>query len=304
MFMVVLALFLSSQPLFAAPRLVIHLAGSSNPQLNDAVLHDLRNLLGSPAEVVPYHPGDAISDSGSGRHLILTLGPTQFGQANASLPPAHIPVLALFITRRQYRDTASSHPSSAIYYEPPLERQILLGSLIFPQTTRVAVLSSPDYHRDYSGLSRRLEKQGLSLQVFPVDNAGDLISTLDRALSYGQFLVGTPDPMIYNRSTIKHILLTTYRRGRVLIGPTQAYVRAGALASTYTSISDFVREAVKAIHRWQNTGKLPPPAYSQRFSILVNRQVARSLNILVPSRAELEKRLHALEQQSSTEGKQ
>ncbi len=301
--MFLLALLLGSQSSFAASRLVVHLAGSGNPALNSAVLHDLKNQLGANVEVIPYHPGDTISDSAGHHQLVLTLGPTQLGQVSASPPPSGIPVVALFITRRQYQDTVTGHSSTAIYYEPPPERQVLLGSLIFPQTTRVAILSSPDYHRNYSSLRQRLKVRGLSLKVFPVDNVNDLISTLDRALDYGDFLLGTPDPMIYNRTTIKHILLTTYREGRVLIGPTQAYVKAGALASTYTSVSDFVREAIEAIHHWQRSGDLPPPAYSRRFSIIVNHQVARSLNILVPPQAKLKQQLHDLEQKASTEDK-
>ena len=107
--------------------------------------------------------------------------------------------------------------------------------------------------------------------------------------------------MVYNRATIKHILLTTYRQGRVLIGPSRAYVRAGALASTYTPIDDFAREAATLIRHWLENGVWPAPRYPEHFNIVVNRQVARSLNILVPKTDILESQLRALEAPPASE---
>lgn len=298
-----LALLLLAQQLHAAPKLVIHIVGSHNPELNDAVVRELRAELGRDVSVKPFSPGQMLKTTHGVKQLILTLGPAQFNDTSDSPLPARIPIVALFITRRQYMQMASGHSSTAIYYEPPLERQALLGILIFPQTSRISILSSPDYHRDYGQLGKTLLERGVTLQQFSVDNGDRLITTLDRALAFGDFLLGTPDPLIYNRSTIKHILLTTYRQGRVLIGPTQSYVGAGALASTYTTVADFVRQAVAAVSVWQKTGKMPSPAFAHRFHVIVNRQVAQSLNILVPSNDDLERKLRALEQKSSAEDK-
>lgn len=299
----IVGLLLFAPQLLAAPKIVIHIAASHNPELNDAVVRELRSEMGPATRIKPFSTGQSLETAAGIRQLILTLGPAQFNDTSDSSLPDRIPIVALFITRRQYMQKASGHASTAIYYEPPLERQALLGTLIFPQTSRISILSSPDYHRDYGRLSKTLLRRGVTLQQFSVDNGNHLITTLDRALAFGDFLLGTPDPLIYNRSTIKHILLTTYRQGRVLIGPTQSYVGAGALASTYTTVTDFVRQAVAAVSVWQKTGKLPPPAFAHRYHVIVNRQVAQSLNILVPSDSDLERKLKVLEQKSSTEEK-
>ncbi|WP_097461297.1 ABC transporter substrate-binding protein [Mangrovitalea sediminis] len=298
----VLAAWLLFSPQLYGQTLYLHLAGSSNLELNQAVFKSLGEALTGTATVVPYRSGTPINTNNGDKHIIVTLGPAEL---NAVLNQVDdkMPVLALFVTQQQYQTLQHDQAPrvSAIFYDPPLLRQALLGTLIFPQAQRISLLTSPGYGGDLEKLRNRLVKRGLAMQAFPVDTIRNLVRTLDRALVYGDFLLGTPDPKIYNRATIKHILLTTYRQSRVLIGPGRAYVRAGALASTYTTIPDFAAQAADMIRTWQRTGKLPAAAFADRYAVDVNRQVARSLNIIVPPTDTLEKELKALEKQAASE---
>lgn len=297
-----LAVWLLLSPFVHAQSLYVHLAGSSNPELNEAVFKYLGNALNGTAVIVPYHNDIPVAGKPDVQNIIVTLGPAELS-AVLSRSDSRVPVLALFVTQQQYQmlHHADAPPASAIFYDPPLLRQVLLGTLIFPQAQRISLLTSPTYTGDLEKLSRQLTKRGMTMQVFPVDSIDNLVPTLDRALAYGDFLLGTPDPKVYNRVTIKHILLTTYRQSRVLIGPGHAYVRAGALASTYTTIPDFAAQAADTIRTWAKNGKLPAPAFADRYSVDVNRQVARSLNIIVPPTDTLETELKALEKQAASE---
>jgi hypothetical protein len=118
---------------------------------------------------------------------------------------------------------------SAVYWAPSLAAQLALTRFLLPATNRVGMLSGnkPEdeswlrVFRQYaapnplmSGLFRRIPP------AWPV-RVAELAVGCD-------VLMAQPDARIYNRDTIRLILLSAYRQNRVLIGPSPAFVRAGA----------------------------------------------------------------------------
>src|SRR5690554_6779670 len=94
-----------------------------------------------------------------------------------------------------------------------------------------------------------------------VTSDDQLIPSLNRALTYGDFVLAGLDDKIYNPRNIKHILLTAYRRNRILIGASQAYVKAGALASSYAPFTTMAEPTADYLRAFFETGKLPAPAF-------------------------------------------
>jgi putative tryptophan/tyrosine transport system substrate-binding protein len=89
-----------------------------------------------------------------------------------------------------------------------------------------------------------------------------------------------PDPFIYSRETAQSILLTSYRYQKPVFGYSQSYVQAGALAGVYTNAKHLAKQAAEiAIQSQQAIGGLPPPQAPKYFSVMINRQVGRSLKI-------------------------
>lgn len=263
---------------------VIYLQGSGNPVFNQRFTELLTEHLGPGIRLEAFSPEMS--------HLrpnapIITLGPEALGEV-VEAAPGH-PLVALLVNRQLISAllTGGEPRLTALYYDPPLLRQALIGRAILPQATRVAILARPDEVVRYDRLIRELAVSGLEARVFMVSGDDVLIQALTRALSFGDFLLATPDEFLYNPHTIKHILLTTYRRNRLVIGPSQAFVRAGALASSYAPLTDYAEEAAALISHYLDTGELLPPAYPVSFDIDVNHQVARSLNIPLPDDAQL-----------------
>ncbi len=264
------------------------IAGSANTAFNDRFTALLREQLGPAVEVLPYSP--ALSQARP-ETLVIALGPQALSRVQQQQPRP--PTLALMMTEDQFAGYRSRQgaPLSAIYHNPPLLRQALLGQLILPQSTRVALLVQPGQEAAFDKLVEQLASYGLQARVFIVEGDDSLIATLSRALSYGDFLLAQPDDVIYNPRTIKHILLTAYRRNRIVIGPSRAFVNAGALASTYTPIATVIEQAVAALAMYRATGELPEPGYPDTMDVELNRQVARSLNIPLPDTDRLTERL-------------
>jgi ABC-type uncharacterized transport system substrate-binding protein len=99
-----------------------------------------------------------------------------------------------------------------------------------------------------------------------------------KILKDSDLVLGLNDNAIYNATTIRSILMRLYRASRPLVGPDKGYVRAGAVASTYSGVS----ETLKAISVLLKDGKAwPEIIYNPYFNVSINTQVARSLNISV-----------------------
>jgi ABC-type uncharacterized transport system substrate-binding protein len=100
-------------------------------------------------------------------------------------------------------------------------------------------------------------------------------------LGRSEVLLALPDAAVYNDSTIRNILLATYRRGIPLIGFSSGYVKAGALCAVFSTPAQIATQAAALILQFANTHALPFPQYSHEFEVMVNEQVARSLDLQV-----------------------
>lgn len=260
--------------------LLIYLAGSGRAALDRQVTDLLQQELGERLTIRSFEPGRTSQDQDT---PVITIGSEALTTVRQE--SRKVPIISLLASPSLLRTYASQPPASnvtGIYRGAPLLRQALAGKVILPHSTRVAMLATPESAVLYEQLQEQLQNYGMEGRTFIVTDRNNLIRTLIRALNYGDFLLAAPDSDIYNPRTIKHILLTAYRRNRIVIGPAQAYVTAGSLASVYAPLDAMVSEAADFILTLEQQGELREPVYPDIFDISVNRQVAQSLNIPVP----------------------
>lgn len=259
----------------------VYIAGSGNTALDQHVTRLLRSELGESVELVFLSEGQETLVSAS---PVITIGPAAFTRIRQINRNAQI--LALLVERKFIQGYVNRSPGlvSAVFYDVPLLRQALTGKAILPQSKRIALLASTESVEIYEDLMDQLAEYSLEARVFVTDSDDQLIPTLIRALNYGDFLLAGADDVIYNPRNIKHILLTAYRRNRIVIGPSQAYVKAGVLASGYAPFPAMAAKAGELLQTYFDTGSFPEPVYPNEFRVEVNEQVARSLNIPLPSR--------------------
>ncbi|MHA7809566.1 MAG: ABC transporter substrate-binding protein [Marinobacter adhaerens] len=271
-----------------APARVVYFVGSGNAPLDQHLTALLKRQLG-PATSLNEVSDDQLATLENSP--IITVGPAAFSRARQANRSAAI--LAMLVDRSFISAFAERSPGqiSAVLYDVPLIRQALTGKAILPQATKIALLATADSVELYEPLIDELPAYGMSARIFLVESNDNLISTLVRALGYGDFLLAAPDSAIYNPRTIKHILLTAYRRNQIVIGPTQAYVKAGSLASNYAPFPEMVEMAGSFLSTFFETGAYPEPSYPEEFRVEVNAQVARSLNIPLPSREDIATRV-------------
>ena len=133
-----------------------------------------------------------------------------------------------------------------------------------------------------------------TLNAVVIPTGASLTRRLGEVILDSDILLGTDDSSIYNADNLKTILLTSYSRNKVLIGPSAPFIDAGSLSTTYSSPQDMARSVAYLIEQGMPAGAASYPRY---FSVLSNAQVARSLGIPLPDDATLARRLAELEQE-------
>lgn len=202
---------------------------------------------------------------------------------------------ALFILP-QPSDLVTQKQDGILYWTPSLAAQLSLIKHIQPAVNKIGMLVNSQ-SEDLSWLrsfKQYAATQGVEIRIQQVDKSrigrqvSDLASSTD-------ILLAQPDSYIYNRETIRFILLAAYRQNRVLVGPSPAFVNAGALASLYAPPQSIYDELVQQIRFFNKNNKLIPASRVKKWKINLNEQVAKSLGLIVPNINQVEQKLHAEE---------
>ncbi|MBI3223310.1 MAG: hypothetical protein HYZ46_09695 [Nitrosomonadales bacterium] len=193
------------------------------------------------------------------------------------------PMLAAMIPRTGYEGLFDKQRRakeiSAIYLDQPWNRQLDFLRAALPEQRRIGLLYSPDMNIGIAGLQQKIADRGGVLIAQPVRSAGVLFPSLEDILANSDILLAIPDSRIYSSSNIRNILLTSYRRGVPLVGFSQAYVNAGALAAIFTTPEQLAEQTSATVISFAKLKQLPEPQYPAIFTIALNLQVARSLGI-------------------------
>ncbi len=181
---------------------------------------------------------------------------------------------------------------SAIVLDQPYSRQMQLIKMLLPNAKSIGVMLGKTSSQYNELIKDAGERKAINISIETIHQETELIPKLQKLLDNNDALLAIPDPMVYSRETAQPILLTTYRHQKPVFGYSQSYVRAGALAAVYTNTKQLAKQAAEITVRSQAApGILPPPQTPKYFSLSINYQVARSLNVIVADEEKLYKKL-------------
>jgi ABC-type uncharacterized transport system substrate-binding protein len=207
--------------------------------------------------------------------------------------PAGTPAVAVFVSRI-VTEQAKIKLASAVYIEPPLSRQIALAKAILGNDRSMGILAQ---NAQSLSLARFAGQPLSAFNVTPyfVDQYDSLNRALADLLKKNQALIGVYDLELFSSANIKNILITAYRQNKPLIGPSSAYIKAGALATTYSDLDDVARRLSQILLTGVKEGVWPAADYNPYFHVRYNEQVGRSLNLVLPQEAQLRQMISELE---------
>lgn len=211
------------------------------------------------------------------------------------------PVLGVFVPLPTFNSLLANSKRvlgnfSAIVLDQPYSRRFSLIKTVMPEAKNLGVLLGPNSSLDIDELRESGDGAQFNIMQENIKQQAELIPNLTTLLEISDALMAIPDSLVYTRETAQPILLTSYRYQKPVFGFSQSYVRAGALAAVYSTSRQMARQAAEiAINSQQSPGILPPPQAPKYFSVALNYQVARSLNIQIGDEASINKKMLALE---------
>lgn len=226
--------------------------------------------------------------------LVVTIGVDAANAAIQRTEPGTT-ILCVLIPRMAFETLSSGKKNnrkiSAIYLDTPAHRQLELIRLLLPQARNLATVLGNVSGRDKETLHAAARDRGLTLQAEFAQRDSELYPTLKSVLANADVFLAIPDPVVINASTAQNVLITAFRSQVPVIGFSANYVRAGALASVYSSPQQIGSEAGQLIKTHQRNNNLPTPKYPRYFSVGVNTSLMRTMGLPVADEQALEQRL-------------
>lgn len=211
-------------------------------------------------------------------------------------PGSKLPTLAVLVSSQQVQKHQETLTTS-IYADPPLERQVLLAIELLGTRSPIGILFNNRQQLDTYNIEDVSSEtwHQVKISFYFADESPSIVHALAPLLRENKALVGIYDNDLYSPENIKTILISAYRQNLPLIGPSAAYLKAGALASTYSNIDDIALRLSEVLQQGLTTKIWPAPDYNPYFHVGINEQVGRSLNIVLPNTETLAKKIRDIE---------
>ena len=235
------------------------------------------DVLSQTKELLTQSPVDLIVAAG------MKAGLAAATQTRSPVLTVMIPKIGYEELRVQISTQTRSPEISAIYLDQPWYRQINFIQAVLPERHKIGLLYSPNTHFNIDDISQLGSQRNIKVIAKPVLSTDKLFPVLEDVLEKSDILLAVPDNKIYNNFNIRNILLSTYRSGIPFIGLSQSYVTAGALGAVFSTQEQIAGQAAATILAFARSRVLPEPQYPREFSIALNPEVARSMEIELPS---------------------
>jgi ABC-type uncharacterized transport system substrate-binding protein len=232
--------------------------------------------------------------STNGRNLTVAIG-TRALEAALSRPGR--PVLSLLVPQLTYERLASGqHQVSALYLDQPLTRQLQLLGLALPGLKKAGATLGPASRGLQAELQSAAKESGIQVNSALINQGSDLYAALTELAEDSQAFLLLPDPVVVQRGALQNFFLHTYQLKKPVLAYSAPLVKSGALLGLYATPAQLGWEAAGWVSESWSGGAfhLGAPRYPKRFTIGINRTVARSLEIDLPSEEALSRRLEAM----------
>ncbi len=277
----------------AAPGIVIYYSAHNSYQVSlaSAINKNLKNNFSGASvkfitndDLSVIHPGDMILSIGNQKKIDAALGTLKND--------------VIYINDTEENDHNIRQNLSYINLritQPPC-RQLALISTLNKHWKRVGFLMNRSNDKRLTLLHTCSKKLNLEIYAVQIIN-GDLPVAIDKLLQNSDVLLALPDYKIYNRHSVKDILLSAYRLRIPVVGFSASFVNAGAIAATYSSPDQIAQQLVSIIFDRMKNGKLPDNGnvYPKYFSVSINEQVANALDLYLPSENSIKSSIQRME---------
>jgi putative ABC transport system substrate-binding protein len=217
----------------------------------------------------------------NGVRVVFTLGSVAAEAAAEKAPD--IPAVSCLVLRNDMLAMAPN--ATGVGLEFPLETQFRWLKAILPKAKTIGVMYTPSENKkrveDAARIARRL---GLNLDAVEVYTAQDIPSALSTLSKRVDALWGLADRVTLSPQMAKHILLFAFRNKIPFIGPSDAWVKAGALYSLnwdYRDLGSQCGEMALQVLRGKKPKEIPRTS-PRKVLYSVNLNTAEQIKVPIP----------------------
>jgi putative ABC transport system substrate-binding protein len=267
------------------------MVGASDPPFEEA-LAGIQGYLAKQGIAVQYniyrvegnidHIARAVQEIKKNKaRLIITLGSlaTEMVIRNIS----NIPVVYGLVLRPEIFARAPN--ATGVMLEFPVETQFNWLKTVLPDVKNIGVIYNPSENRKRVEHAARIaDRIGLHLEAFEVYAPQDIPSALTALSKNVDVLWGIADTLTLSPQLAKHLLLFAFRNKIPFIGPSDTWVKAGALYALDWDYRDLGAQCgLMALTILQGTppGKIPP-AIPRKVLYSINLNTAEQMKIVIP----------------------
>ncbi len=217
--------------------------------------------------------------------VVISVGRDSFEQACLSMSRGAL--FALFIGEEEYQTirTNCAVPTSAVFSAAPLEKRLALLKAIWLNPKPLAVLYSDAIQLDTVSMERLAAEYGFKLVFWQTST--DRISVL-RSLSLllddSDLIFSIVDSQLYQQGNAQDILKLLFHQQKVMVGPSFAFVRAGALFAIHSDAKHKLALLSVMIQYWTETGTMAEAAYPKWLRVSFNPYLVKAHGIVLPSK--------------------
>lgn len=228
------------------------------------------------------HAAQAVREIKRNRaRLIITLGSVATEAAIRNT--LDIPIVYGLVLRPDLSVRASN--ATGVALEFPVETQFNWLKTLLPDAKNIGVMYNPSENKKkVEHAARVADRLGLHLEAFAVDKPQDIPPALAALSKNVDVLWGIADTLTLSPQLAKHILLFAFRNKIPFIGPSDAWVKAGALYSLNWDYRDMGIQC--GIMAWSILQGTPPssiaPAVPRKVLYSINLKTAEQIKIDIP----------------------
>ncbi|MCK5396457.1 MAG: hypothetical protein KAJ32_10710 [Gammaproteobacteria bacterium] len=224
--------------------------------------------------------------------LIIAIGIDSISYANINFTKTDALLIASNPGAFKYNEKSDNN-DAVLFMSQSYCKQIRFINKINSKWDTIGYLNDEEKPVDNKAIDRCARKHGMNTYMVNTKQGDNLSHNIKHVLNNSDLILALPDKNIYNRKSVKNILLTSYRNRKPVIGFSKNFVNAGALAAIQSNAEQIADSAISIIEKYykQKSNFRKKINHPRLFDISINKQVFRALNLPLPDIEKLKQSL-------------
>jgi len=210
--------------------------------------------------------------------------------------PTQKPVLSILVPKQSYQTLLGNAGEevganySVVYLGQPVSRLLLLAKIISGnKNNNVGMVFGPASKQQLDDYINESDRLSLNLSYIEEENDKRALDAIKDLVTDTSVFLALYDRKVMNRKTAKWLLYLAGVKRKPVIGYSQSYVDAGALAAVYTSPYQAGENAALWLtDNMTGNREVTWNKHPDLFAVKINKKTMRKLNMIIDSSARIE----------------